>query len=63
MGASAQFQCPNHRSGMSLSFNSQGQPFKVDFGGLSELEIVSILLYTDDMAIMADDEGELEHYI
>jgi hypothetical protein len=48
---------------MSLSFNSQGQPFKVDFGGLSELEIVSILLYTDDMAIMADDEGELEHYI
>jgi len=27
------------------------------------LEIVSILLYVDDMAIMVDDEGEPEHCI
>ncbi|CAK9232626.1 unnamed protein product [Sphagnum jensenii] len=48
---------------MSLSFNWQGQPFKADFEGLFKLEIISILLYVDDMAIMVDDEGELEHYI
>jgi hypothetical protein len=46
-----------------LSFTWQGHPFKADFRGLSKLEIVSILLYADDMAILADDEGELEHCI
>jgi len=35
----------------------------LDFRGLFELEIVSILLYVDDMAIMVDDEGELEQCI
>ncbi len=59
--APAQFQCPDHK--MSLSFNLQGQPFKADFRGLFELEIISILLYVDDMAILVDDEGELEHCI
>ncbi len=49
--------------GMSLFFNWQGQPFKADFEGLFKLEIISILLYVDDMAIMVDDEGELEHCI
>jgi hypothetical protein len=61
--ASAQFECAGRRSGVRLSFNWQGQPFKTDFGCLSELEIISILLYADDMAILADDEGELEHCI
>jgi len=35
----------------------------VDFGGLSKLEIVNILLYVDDMAILLDDERELEECI
>jgi hypothetical protein len=35
----------------------------VDFEGLSELEIISILLYVDDMAILIYDEKELEHNI
>ncbi len=48
---------------MSLYFNWQGQHFKVDFEGLSELEIISILLYVDDMAILIYDEKELEHNI
>jgi len=60
---STQFKCPDLVFGVSLSINWQGQPFKVDFGGLSKSEIASILLYVDDMAILLDDERELEQCI
>jgi hypothetical protein len=49
--ASAQFQCLDHMPKMSLFFN-----FKANFGGLFELEIISIFLYANDMAILVNDE-------
>ncbi len=35
----------------------------MDLTGASELELISILLYADDMAILADNEADLNHCI
>jgi hypothetical protein len=51
------------QGGVSVKFNWQGQPFHVDLTGAFELEFISILLYVDDMAILADNETNFNHCI
>jgi hypothetical protein len=57
------FQAASHRVGVSVKFNWQGQPFHVDLTSASELELISILLYANDMAILVNNDVALNHCI
>jgi hypothetical protein len=62
--AASQFASNGRKGGgVVFSFNFQGEPFKVPATSLGELEILGLLLYADDMALLADDEDELNHFV
>jgi hypothetical protein len=61
--AAAQFTGSEHKSGVHFSYNYKGQPFKVPVGDVGTVEAIALLMYADDMVLLAEEEGELNHYI
>ena len=51
------------KGGVSFRFNFQGEPFKVPVGELGTMELVALLLYADDMVLLAESAEELNHYV
>jgi hypothetical protein len=63
--AASQFATGGRKGGVTLKFNFEGKPFRVPIGQVegSELLLLAILLYADDMAVIADSDDELDHYV
>jgi hypothetical protein len=51
------------QSGVRISFSFQGQPLHADVGDLSHTTLMSMLLYADDMVLLAVTAQELRRFV
>jgi hypothetical protein len=61
--AASQFASNGRTAGVSFRFSFEGKPFFVPAEGVGELELLAILMYADDMALVAEDDEQLNHQI
>jgi hypothetical protein len=61
--AASQFTSNGRKAGVSFKFSFEGKPFSASAEGVGDLEILAILMYADDMALVAEDDEQLNHQI
>ena len=61
--AASQFGSNRRNAGVSFKFSFEGKPFITPAEGVGDLELLAILMYADDMALVAEDDQQLNHQI